>query len=287
MMRLRKRQESNATPQELAVARALLGRGRRADALLAQLVTSPKMERAITANRLALAVQSWVDEDLLIELDVDVVGDWQHVRLVEPLGLAVEFRVALARGGFFERLEGRAPDGIPWPREWQPDPASLSRVHPLQIPSTECPCDAVLHWAKIQTSDVAKSEALRCRRPADTSAIKAVEQRESAALPSDYVELLRRTDGIHTSRMLVFGAADLFVTRLGTERFWVVGAVGTGEAFVVVKVDERPRYLLIDHEAPVAEAAAIGDHAACLVQLAIEVGESESSNGAVSVKDHC
>jgi len=126
---------------------------------------------------------------------------------------------------------------------------------------------------------------LCCGRPADAGAINAAEQRESAALPSDYVDFLQRAVGISTSQTRVFGAGDVFVTQLDAQRYWVVGTAGTGEAFMVVKVgQDGPRHLLVDHDAPIEEAAPVGDHAACVVQMALEsVGPG---NGAGAAQDH-
>lgn len=245
--------------------RALVGEGRSAKLLWRQVAESKRLQRSRKGRGYRLVVPE-TTEDLLIDLDDDVITRWQAVS--DPSSAKrLEFRLRLRRGGFLEALEGRCTDGE-WPGRWEVAPDELERLVPISMPRSRS-CDSVLHWLGERANSVLSSE-LHCRVPADPLEVRKVEKREGAPLPTDFVELLERSDGLTVRDVDVHGSRDLFVTELNDAPWWVI-ASRRGEMFVVRHRDEPTgAYFRVDEgEFDPAEGVTLGlDAGELLTRLA-------------------
>lgn len=236
-----------ATPAELAVARAILeGADRRAVVLLEQFRASRRVERRVEGASMSVTVP-WTTEELMVDLDVDVTSDPVRVR-DRRSGQMLQFRVHLARGGFFRSLEGRAD--ARWPRRWEVDPDELAEAASgaLRLPG-EAPSAALAEWLGITILD---RPGVVARGPATANAIDALQEREGRALPGQLREFLEVTDGLLVGGWAISGVQDLYVVELESGSYWQI-AVGAGSgndrrclfgsegAFVIVpSYDSRP-----------------------------------------------
>ena len=261
-MRLRSRNRSKATVEELRVIAALLGRGESAERLLRQVAEAPDLDRTCRGDAYSLTLRE-THEELLVDLDDDLATDWQDVR-DEQTGALLGFRVVLRQGGFFSALEGRTREGE-WPEKWHVEDAALHRLRAVELPRAYS-CDLLVEWLKAAAQSDVAVHRLACRAPAEPQHLQDLQRRERHDLPPDFVEMLARSDGLRIGRVEVHGSRDLFVTELTGEPWWVVASL-RGEFFAVKHAtDPSTPYLWVEHgRNDPRQAEALGSTAATLV----------------------
>lgn len=147
-----------------------------------------------------LVVVPWTTEELMVDLDEDVISD--PVRVHDTLsGQALDFRVHLARGGFFRCLEGGAH--ARWPRRWDVnlDELATAASGALRLPDDRS-SDAVAEWLGL---DIPSGPGVIVHEPATAGAIGALQRREVAALPDQVREFLEVTDGMVVDGWAILG----------------------------------------------------------------------------------
>lgn len=264
-----------ATQAEVTVAEAILSSAAdpRARLLSEQFRAARRVERSVDAATLRVVVP-WTTEDLRVDLDEDVISDPVHVHNVVT-GQTMQFRVQLARGGFFRCLEGRS--AIVWPRRWDVDSDELATAAAgaLSLPD-RVSSDAFTDWVGI---DVPPGRGLTVRPPATTAAIEDLQGRESLELPTEVRELLQVTDGLFIAGWAILGVRDLVVVEIDAQPHWQV-AVGVGsrdDRRCLIGPDGGP-VIAPAHDAPVDAFESAGtDFRSWLAGLASESMASPGS----------
>lgn len=203
-----------SSPEEVRVLqRVLQGGDPRFELLIEQLRTTPAVTRERpTADTFRVSPTSTF-EDLNFVFEVThLQSAWVPVEDVHS-GRRLEFRVAVARSGFLEVLEGRTADGSPWPDVWDAAPPGAS---PPAVPALVLPSLAEMEVAQARARAdleawlaIALPPKLTLYPPVTEAAVRLCEEDLGVWLTVQHVELLAITDGLEWRQLRLLGHADL------------------------------------------------------------------------------
>ncbi len=235
----------------------LQGGDPRFEALIEQLRTTPRVNRERPTSDTFRVSPTSTFEDLNFVLEVTrLQSAWVPVEEVHS-GRRLEFRVAVARSGFLEVLEGRTTDGKPWPDVWDvmPPDAQPPEVPPLVLPSL-AEIEAAQAHARLELEAwlaIALPPDVTLYPPVTEAAVRLREEDLGVRLTVGHFELLAITDGLEWRQLRVLGHGDLRLLEgpalRGIVVAWdsddtddfVIAQAGDGTAETVHRVDVHER----------------------------------------------